>query len=161
MSGRLTIVVDTREQAPYTFEGVEGVDVVRVARAPLSTGDYMIPCGRGVVTRKSVADLYGTITAAERRSRFERELERMALLPRAMVVIDGLPTDQPPGHDTPTHLTIVRNRIAGYRARWPGVHWVWAGGRRAAEVLVVAFLREAQALADRSRAAETDETEAE
>ena len=86
------IVADTREQLPYTFDDIrlDGEPVtVPVMVATLSTGDYSIHGHENeiAVERKSVSDFYGTITRG--RERFERELERMAMMNRAAIVIEG------------------------------------------------------------------------
>jgi ERCC4-type nuclease len=80
------IVVDTREQAPWTFEDIDGVSVVR---AKLETGDYSV---RGLehrvaIERKSLDDWTGTVMRA--RARFYRQLERMRALEFRCVVIEA------------------------------------------------------------------------
>jgi len=85
------VIVDTREQLPYTFEDLAGANVpaVRTKTATLQTGDYSIQGleSRLCVERKSVSDFYGTITAG--RDRFERELKRMQSMERAAVIVEG------------------------------------------------------------------------
>lgn len=67
-----TIVIDTREQTPLTFEGR-----CPTIRAGLETGDYSILGHENTFTieRKSLADLVGTIIYD--RGRFKHELEHM------------------------------------------------------------------------------------
>ena len=79
----LTILVDTREQLPYEWSDC----ISKVAT--LKTGDYSLPGEQDRVTieRKRVAELY-TIVGKER-ERFERELERMADMDYAAIVIEG------------------------------------------------------------------------
>jgi DNA excision repair protein ERCC-4 len=64
----LTIIVDSREQAPFSFPGH------RTARAALQAGDYSVFGLEHVVAveRKSLDDLLGCLTTG--RDRFEREL---------------------------------------------------------------------------------------
>jgi ERCC4-type nuclease len=75
-----TIVVDTREQLPYEFTGA-------VVKA-LPSGDYSI---RGLedhiaIERKSKPDAYASLGRG--RARFRREIERLALLDYAAVVVE-------------------------------------------------------------------------
>lgn len=65
------MIVDTREQAPWTFEG-QGLEVVR---AKLGAGDYSVEGleGRVAIERKSLDDWIRTVL--RERSRFYRELE--------------------------------------------------------------------------------------
>jgi len=86
-----TIVVDTREQAPFSFLGYEETRkrtikgerieerfpiVVKTISRGLETGDYSIEGyeDRISIERKSVSDFVSTITAG--RERFVKELER-------------------------------------------------------------------------------------
>lgn len=83
----IKFVVDTREQAPFTFEGT-GIDVVR---RKLDAGDYGIEMASGVlapvaIERKSWNDLWGSMSGG--RSRFERCVQRLAKLDRAAIVIE-------------------------------------------------------------------------
>lgn len=80
----LTLVVDSREQAPYSFDGVAPVVV-----AALPAGDYSIlGCERSfAVERKSLEDLFGTVIGD--RPRFERELVRLASYDRAFLLVEG------------------------------------------------------------------------
>lgn len=76
-----TILVDTREQKPYTFPGYP------VERTALPTADYTIKGFETeiLVERKSVSDFLGCIFS----DRFQRELERMADCRIAQLVIEG------------------------------------------------------------------------
>lgn len=78
------VVIDTREQAPFTFQGLrtDAKDgrrqlVVETIPSTLATGDYSIEGLEELISieRKSVSDFYGTILAG--RDRFERELQRL------------------------------------------------------------------------------------
>jgi hypothetical protein len=90
------VVVDSREQAPYHFQGVradaKGFKVpiiVRTVVKGLETGDYSIVGleNRITIERKSLADAYGTF--GDGRERFERELERMRSYEYSAVVIEA------------------------------------------------------------------------
>ena len=75
-----TIAIDTREQRPYAFPGAE----VRT----LPSGDYSIVGleDRVAIERKSKSDAYNSL--GQGRARFRRELERLALLDYAAVVVE-------------------------------------------------------------------------
>lgn len=77
------IAVDTREQDPFPLTGFAFM------RKTLRTGDYSIIGfdDRVTVERKSVADLWGSMSTG--RARFERCVKRMAELDRAAIVIEG------------------------------------------------------------------------
>ena len=70
-----TVLVDTREQDPWTFKGRR----VRLKPVALRQGDYSVQgcSGEGgiLIERKSVEDLFGTMTKGG--ARFDRELERI------------------------------------------------------------------------------------
>lgn len=76
------IIIDTREQLPYAFDGYD------VLRNGLKTGDYSIEGheDRVCVERKSKADAWGVVGGG--RKRFVRELERMREYERAAIVIE-------------------------------------------------------------------------
>ena len=77
----LIVLVDTREQEPLDLRPLT------VERATLSTGDYSIRGGEGIVAieRKSLPDLLACV--GRERERFDREMHRIAAYPcRALVV---------------------------------------------------------------------------
>lgn len=79
----LRVVVDTREQDPWRLP------FARLTRGTIGAGDYHL---RGdafglVIERKSVEDLFGTVTRGA--DRFERELERLALCEYPVVIVEG------------------------------------------------------------------------
>ena len=118
-----TIVVDTREQQPYTFQnlacdakGKYRPVIVETERKSLETGDYSVKGLEHFVTveRKSVADAYHTFVTDER-ERFERELERMTKMPYPLVVLEGSwGTLLHP--DTPKNVHSQGNRKAFFRS---------------------------------------------
>lgn len=77
------VVYDTRENLPFPLLGFAAL------RKTLKTGDYSIQGleDRVCVERKSVADLWGSMTTG--RARFERCVKRMAEMDRAAIVIEG------------------------------------------------------------------------
>jgi hypothetical protein len=83
---RLRIVIDTREQAPWSFP----VEYAETIRGTLPTGDYALAGDMGfAVERKSLDDFLGTISTGW--ERFERELDRMdeAKFPAKVIIVEG------------------------------------------------------------------------
>jgi len=76
------IVVDTREQAPFIFDGFVTV------RGTLKQGDYSLVGfeDKVAVERKSYNDCWGSMSLG--RARFQRCVERLAKLDRAAIVIE-------------------------------------------------------------------------
>lgn len=71
----MRIIIDTREKKPFRFYGYG----VLIERGTLKTGDYSVAPPDGshldvAIERKSLADLY--ISISKGRQRFQRELER-------------------------------------------------------------------------------------
>lgn len=144
-----TVVVDTREQLPYTFAGIRadrsdggGPLTVPVRVGTLASGDYsLVGCESLVaVERKSKADLFGTL--GKGRDRFERELARLAGYRAAAVVVEAtwpeVVTDPPPRSELPPK-TVLRSVLA-WKVRYPTVHWDFVGPRALAEVFTFRFL---------------------
>ena len=81
----IKIVIDSREQAPYLFEGYD----VKIERDTLATGDYSITgfADMVAVERKELGDLIGCLT--HDRARFMRELERLRGFQSAALVVEA------------------------------------------------------------------------
>jgi DNA excision repair protein ERCC-4 len=81
----MRIVVDTREQTPWTFEG-QGATLVR---AKLTAGDYSVVGleRRVAVERKSLDDWCGTVL--RERTRFYKELELLRAYDFRCVIIEA------------------------------------------------------------------------
>lgn len=79
----LPIVIDTRERAPWRFDGFT------TKRGTLETGDYSIEGfeSRVAIERKSKADAWGCVGGG--RKRFERCMERLGGLESALVIIES------------------------------------------------------------------------
>lgn len=143
------VQVDSREQSPYAFLGLlsdvrEGSRVldVRTHVAALASGDYSI-LGHGdriAVERKSCNDLYGTL--GQQRERFVRELERLALMRYAAVVVEAEWSEiltHPPRHSKLEPKTVFRSVIA-WQQRYPSVHWLLCPDRDFAEAMTYRVL---------------------
>jgi len=141
-----TVVIDTREQAPFDFSEVParesdggGYVVVRCVRRGLPTGDYSIEGfeSRVAVERKSLADLYGTLGRG--RERFAREFDRLAELEFAAVVVEGgwQHVVDPEGNDPLWYSRLEPRSVWGTVFAWsqrvPHVHWYMMGSRWLAE----------------------------
>jgi len=171
-----TIAVDTREQAPYTFEQMRsgggsvrnagGPLVVRCERRTLESGDYSIVGMEGLVAieRKSLEDLYATLGSG--RERFEREFERLNELAFAAVVVEAdlrecwRPKEFHPNWRSRLNPRSVEGTIVAWSIRYSRVHWWMMGSRRPAEVrtfkVLEAFWREQEAKA-KTKAKENEE----
>ena len=82
---KFTILSDTRENLPYTFNGYN----CEVKRIGLKTGDYSIEGYENeiCIERKSKADLFGSL--GKGRERFEREFERLSKIEYKALVIEA------------------------------------------------------------------------
>lgn len=81
----MRVIVDTREQTPWTFEGQS----VALERAKLAAGDYSIAGleRRVAIERKSLDDWCGTVL--QDRARFYRELELLRAYDVRCVIIEA------------------------------------------------------------------------
>jgi ERCC4-type nuclease len=139
------ILVDSREQLPYTFTGLDVI--VPTAIAGLPTGDYSIQDHESeiAIERKSLADLYGSMTWG--RERFEREVERLSELPGfAAVIIEATwpqiadPLSFDPAWKNKTKPKTIVNTITAWAIRYPRVQWWPVGSRRDCEVTTFRLL---------------------
>ena len=82
----MKILIDTREQNPYTFSGIEGAEPMR---GTLETGDYSLPglTDRVAVERKALDDAISCL--GRDRERFFRELDRLRGFESAALVIEA------------------------------------------------------------------------
>lgn len=170
-----TVIVDTRESAPFGFHhtlhnsgsrhGYKPL-MIPIVRRGLLTGDYSIEGFEKqiVCERKSLADLFGSLAGAggERRERFAAEHERMQEIVLwggfACVVIEASRADarnNPPGHGAHP------NAVLSASIRWPrryGVPWVWAGTRTEAELFCFEWLADCwRKLTEEKEEVETEE----
>jgi len=89
MMERTCIIIDSREQEPFTFDPVR----VETQRSALSAGDYSLAGyeHRVGVERKAMDDFVNTVIRSRRR--FAAELERLRQLEFACVVVEGSLSD--------------------------------------------------------------------
>lgn len=142
-----TILVDTREQAPFLFEDI--VDqatgnpiYVYQQQAGLRSGDYSILGMENqiAIERKSQSDFLGSITQG--RERFQREIERLNEMEHASVVIEadwrGLLIEKA-GYSRLNPMVISRT-ITSWSIRYPRVHWWTCMNKRHAELMTFRLL---------------------
>ena len=126
------VAIDTREQKPYRFPRSE-------PRA-LPSGDYSIVGfeDRIAIERKTKKDAYASLGRG--RARFERELERLAKLDYAAVVVEASLPDflEVPAFSRMNPKAAVRSMIAWAVKYRVGVFF--AGDRRHGKAVTLALL---------------------
>lgn len=82
-----TILIDTREQSPWTFEGAQTM------RSALPAGDYSIDglTDAIAIERKSLQDWVNTII--HNRERFHKECVKLANMPHVCIIIESALSD--------------------------------------------------------------------
>lgn len=150
-----TVVIDSREQCPFTFEGIaaNGVNNHRIVKVPtvwrgLPTGDYSIEGYEGqiICERKSLSDLFNSF-GKHNRERFQHEHERMLAITKAggrcHIVIEASWPDilNPPwwvnGKPIGQCSRMHPKSVAGFIRAWADdyqVHYWTMGNRRRAEL---------------------------
>lgn len=137
MDAEFKITIDTREQKPWIFDGIQ----THVAGLP--TGDYSLfgYHDRICIERKSLHDLFNTLGGG--RDRFVRELERMQSMESAHVIIEGEWSTialNPPERSKLSVASVVGS-IAAWSVRYPRIHWWTLPGRACGEAMCVKLLR--------------------
>ena len=125
----MTIIIDTREQAPYSWPAASTI------HRALPAGDYSVAGleSRVAIERKSLIDAYGTFGSG--RARFERELAKLSQLEFAAVIIEASMMDalmHPPARVlkfTPKHF----NRAWICWAQRHRVHFIFCETRDLAQ----------------------------
>lgn len=132
------VVIDSREQNSWSFDGIRGdahernrLLIVQTAIATLATGDYSIEgfTDRLTIERKSLDDAFNTFI--HDRERFERELDRMQSLDFSAVIIEaGWATilNHKPDNRKWNSKTVYRSVLA-WQVRYPRTQW-WAADTR-------------------------------
>jgi DNA excision repair protein ERCC-4 len=136
---KLQIMVDSREQRPYTFERFKWVEV---SRGTLSVGDYSFPAyqDRVSIERKSIDDMIQCLS--RERDRFERELSRAAALECFYVVIEsGIGPVVKGMYRSRMTVNSVIQSVAALSIRY-NTPFLWCDSREAAEVMTHALLRQ-------------------
>lgn len=133
----LRMVIDTREQEPYSF----GCDVVR---RKLEAGDYSVEGfeEQVAVERKSLADFVRTCIHDP--ARFARELDLLGRRSHACIVVEADLDDVLRGRAAETLRGASPESMLGaavYLTVWFGVPVFWCGSRQAARAFTEAYLR--------------------
>lgn len=144
-----TVVIDTREQRPFSFTAPLRIArqrrtfAVQTTVATLTSGDYSLVGfeTRVAVERKSVADLFSTLSAG--RARFERELDRLnSTYERAAIVIEEEWSKiflEPPKRSQLPPRTVFMS-VVSFQEKYPRVHWWTLPGRACAEACTIRIL---------------------
>ena len=131
------IIVDTREQAEYTFD-------CSVVRRKLDAGDYSVQGyeHRVAVERKSLPDFVHTVI--HEFERFAVELDKLAVMDAACIVVEADLDAVLRGQHAETLRTVAPTAVLGaaihISLRWR-VPVLWCGSRQAACAFTDAFLR--------------------
>lgn len=159
-----TVIVDTREQHPYRFQGFEPPAryrrkdgtlpplIVPIEQAALKSGDYSIKGyeDQVAIERKSLPDAYSTFCWG--RERFIRELERL----NDLAIYAGVYVEEtlinaakhPPDHTQYTGKSLV-HQFTSWEIRYRRVSWRWCEGRAACEFQVYRTLEKTYDLLER------------
>jgi len=133
----MLITIDTREQTPFSFDGLADV---QTERGTLTVGDYSL---RGLeaeiaVERKSLPDLIQCL--GRERDRFQRELERGRALKAFCVMVEGDWRDVAEGrYKSLLNPKAATASILAFSARL-GVPFLFAGTREHAARATAGFL---------------------
>lgn len=128
-----TVIVDTREQQPYSFPG-------NTLCTGLKTGDYSIVGLEDCVSveRKRPEELF--LCVGKERKRFERELQRLAEFDYSAIVIEGdLQTLTRPSAFSKVSPRAVINSLVSWSVQF-GVHVFFAENRDLARALTYRIL---------------------
>lgn len=136
----MKIIVDTREQRPFTFLSQNGD--IETERGTLTLGDYSLAGLESCVAveRKSLADL--VMCLGTERERFQRELMRAAALEAFCVVVEATWQDLAAGKyrsklSPASGMASVLSFMARHR-----IPFLFAGSRANAEAVTAGFLRQ-------------------
>lgn len=133
----MRIVIDTREQAPFPFEGYD----VEVVPGTLTAGDYSIPGLESLVAveRKRLPDLVACL--GRERERFEHELERLRGYEAAAVVVESPIEALARGkYRSKLNPQAAYESVVAFMARYR-LPFYFAQDRRGAERFTHSFLR--------------------
>jgi ERCC4-type nuclease len=128
---KFVIIRDTREKDGWNFRAssnCHGVESVK-----LDTGDYSLKGFEHLimVERKSIADLWGTLTAGK--ERFMKEMERAKEIPARFLIIEGTVAEINKGF---TYSKVDPNYIFGFLISLQvkyGLHVIFAGRKDVAQ----------------------------
>jgi DNA excision repair protein ERCC-4 len=132
----ITVLIDSREQLPYSFPGMN------TEVATLTTGDFSLKGFESIIAieRKSIDDL--VMCCGRQRQRFDREIQRLLAYPVRALVVEADWHDIALG-EWRSKLTPrqVASSLISFQVR--GLPVVMAGDRDMAEKLTAGMLRRA------------------
>jgi ERCC4-type nuclease len=133
----MKILVDTREQLPFTFSRFQA----EIERAALPCGDYSLPGfeDRVSIERKELNDLIACLMNGNQ-DRFERELSRGRYYELFYVVVESSLEDVSMGRyrsEMKVHSALQSIFAFSVRYRAP---FIWAGNRAGAEYVTFSIL---------------------
>lgn len=137
----MRIVIDSREQTPFQFQGKYYQDV-ETERGALQSGDYSLVglADRVAVERKELSDL--VLCLGRERDRFERELQRAQGLDVFCVVVEASWQDLAQGkYRSKLNPHSGCQSVAAFMARYR-CPFLFAGSRAAAEYATWSILRQ-------------------
>ena len=135
---KMKLVIDTREQRPFTFEAYECWTV----RGTLNVGDYSVQGFEEAISveRKSLDDLVGCLMG-DSRDRFEKELARSRGLERFVVCIESAYEDVAKHrYKSRMNPVAVIQSLLAFWIRYDTAFY-FAGSRAAAEYFTFGYLR--------------------
>ncbi|MEW6365194.1 MAG: ERCC4 domain-containing protein [Acidobacteriota bacterium] len=154
----MVILVDSREQAPYTFAPYGAAP----ATATLPAGDYSLGgfADRVGVERKELDDLVACLIGTNR-ERFERELQRLSRYELAAVVVEATLEDVRQGrYRSQMNGHAAAQSILAFEVRYR-VPFLFCGDRDGAEYVTYSLLAKyAREISERYRALVKAEREA-
>lgn len=133
----IRIVIDSREQEPFPFQGYDA----EVVSGTLQTGDYSLVGLEDMVAveRKSLPDLVACL--GRERERFERELERLRAMESILLVVESPITDLATGqYRSKLNPTAALESVFAFMSRYR-LPFYFAQDRRGAERATFSFLR--------------------
>ena len=138
----LSIIVDSREQLPFSFTGFRCYEGVTVSRGSLTTGDYSLAGLESFVAveRKSLPDL--VMCLGKERDRFVKELERGRALDAFIVICESNLHELVHGeYRSQLNPHSACQSVAAFMARL-NIPFFFAGRRDAAEYMTFSFLKQ-------------------
>ncbi len=136
----MTILVDSREQAPFAFE--HDRYGVQIQQGALTVGDYSLVglTDKVAVERKELSDLVQCL--GRERERFERELQRGAALDAFAVVVEDSWAELAAGqYRSKLNPHSACQSVLAFTARYR-IPFLFAGSRTGAEYVTWGFLRQ-------------------
>ena len=133
----MIILIDSREQLPFSFAGYEASPEV----ATLPVGDYSLPGfeDRIAIERKALDDLVGCLMGKDR-ERFERELSKGRHYEFFGVVVEATLADVTNGrYRSEMKAGAALQSILAFQVRYR-TSFIWAGNRQAAEHVTYSLL---------------------